>query len=81
MPGVISIEVENAAGLDYRSESVTTASGALTSRTTLNGEVFEVAGDELHVGARRYGPLRPGCVVIVGADGIRIDGARAEPLR
>ncbi|MBI5364171.1 MAG: hypothetical protein HZA53_13405 [Planctomycetes bacterium] len=79
VPGTLSIDVETTNGLDYRMETVTESGHPPRTVTKVNGEAFEVVGDELHIGARRYGPLAAGQVVRVTKDGVLVDGKRVEP--
>lgn len=79
VPGTLSIDVETADGLDYRTETVTESGHPSRTITKCNGEVFEVVGDELRIGSRRYGPLAAGQVVRVTKDAVWLDGKRIEP--
>lgn len=79
VPGMLMIDVETAGGSDFRQETVAVTGQPTRSVTTIHGETFEVVGDELHFGTKRYGPLAAGQVLRVTKDGVLLDGKRIEP--
>ncbi|MBK7876485.1 MAG: hypothetical protein IPJ77_12170 [Planctomycetes bacterium] len=79
VPGMVVIDIESGDGFEFRQEIVSTTGQPVRNVMTCNGEAFEVVGDELHVGTRRYGPLAAGQVVRVTKDGVLLDGKRIEP--
>ena len=80
MPGGVVIDVDPALSADYRHVSVSTTGSPTRSETTIGGERFEVVGDILHIGSRRYGPLKPGNRVRVDKEGVHIDGKLVAAL-
>ena len=78
VPGMVVIDIESGDGFEFRQEIVSTTGQPVRNVMTCNGEAFEVVGDELHVGTRRYGPLAAGQVLRVTKDGVLLDGKRIE---
>lgn len=71
-------------GVSMRSTTTTTTrDGETTTRTetTVDGRELVLAGDELRLNGERYGPLKPGSVVVVGKDGVSVDGKAMSPRR
>ncbi|TAH35811.1 MAG: hypothetical protein EYC70_12355 [Planctomycetota bacterium] len=67
-------------GVRYECTITSTSGGESQELATLNGHSFELQGDHLSIGPRRYGPLQSGDRVTVSAEGVAINGVPAGPL-
>ena len=77
--GVEVVRIEIGSSVRYRQATVSTTQES-SMVATVNDLPFDVLGDEIRIGPKRYGPLAVGDRVKIDADGVTINGRLAGSL-